>query len=90
MEDVAVYGYITPLKVKIIVAIQLSDSVVKDIEILTVSPDFSVKQLVFEKSSDIQGLSYGLLLISLEPLFEADDTWGCNEGTSHNSWCREP
>ena len=37
MEDVAVYGYITPLKIKIIVAIQLSDSVVKDVEIISVS-----------------------------------------------------
>ncbi|KAG6919412.1 hypothetical protein DXG01_006295 [Tephrocybe rancida] len=33
MEDVAVYGYITPLKVKIVVALALSDSVVKDVEI---------------------------------------------------------
>jgi len=33
MEDVAVYGYITPLKVKIVLALALSDSVVKDLEI---------------------------------------------------------
>ncbi|PPQ63862.1 hypothetical protein CVT24_009488 [Panaeolus cyanescens] len=33
LEDVAVYGYITPLKVKIVVALPLSDSVVKDAEI---------------------------------------------------------
>jgi hypothetical protein len=33
MEDVAVYGYITPLKVKIILALALSDSVVRDAEI---------------------------------------------------------
>ncbi|KAF9462617.1 Sedlin [Collybia nuda] len=33
MEGVAVYGYITPLKVKIIVALALSDSVVRDAEI---------------------------------------------------------
>lgn len=37
MEDVAVYGYITPLKVKIIVALPLTDSVVKDVEITAVS-----------------------------------------------------
>jgi len=37
MEDVAVYGYITPLKVKIIAALALSDTVVKDAEITTVS-----------------------------------------------------
>ncbi|KAJ7179135.1 Sedlin, N-terminal conserved region-domain-containing protein [Mycena filopes] len=33
MEDVAVYGYITPLKVKIVIALALSDSVVRDVEI---------------------------------------------------------
>lgn len=33
MEDVAVYGYITPLKVKIVLALALSDSVVKDVEV---------------------------------------------------------
>jgi len=33
MEDVAVYGYITPLKVKIVLALALSDSVVKDLEV---------------------------------------------------------
>ncbi|CAK5275560.1 unnamed protein product [Mycena citricolor] len=32
MEDVAVYGYITPLKVKIVVSLALSDSVVRDLE----------------------------------------------------------
>ncbi len=37
MEDVAVYGYITPLKVKIILALALTDSVVKDLDIITVS-----------------------------------------------------
>ncbi|KAG6821254.1 hypothetical protein H0H93_002364 [Arthromyces matolae] len=37
MEDVAVYGYITPLKVKIVIAIALSDSVVKDMEVVMVS-----------------------------------------------------
>ncbi|KAJ7638787.1 Sedlin [Roridomyces roridus] len=33
MQDVAVYGYITPLKVKIVIALALSDSVVRDMEI---------------------------------------------------------
>ncbi|KAF9075852.1 Sedlin [Rhodocollybia butyracea] len=33
MEDVAIYGYITPLKVKIVIALALSDSVVRDMEI---------------------------------------------------------
>ncbi|KAH8830827.1 Sedlin, N-terminal conserved region-domain-containing protein [Flagelloscypha sp. PMI_526] len=33
MEDVAVYGYMTPLRVKIVLAFALSDSVVKDAEV---------------------------------------------------------
>lgn len=36
MEDVAVYGYITPLKVKIVMALALSDSVVRDVEVIMV------------------------------------------------------
>ncbi|GLB33779.1 putative trafficking protein particle complex [Lyophyllum shimeji] len=36
MEDVAVYGYITPLKVKIVLALALSDFVVKDVEVMMI------------------------------------------------------
>lgn len=36
MEDVAVYGYMTPLKVKIVLALALSDTVVRDAEITMV------------------------------------------------------
>ena len=36
MEDVAVYGYMTPLKVKIIIALALADSVVRDADVLAV------------------------------------------------------
>lgn len=36
MEDVAVYSYITPLKVKIILALALTDSIVKDLDIIAV------------------------------------------------------
>lgn len=40
MDDVAVYGYITASKMKIILALSLSDTVVKDVEIVNVSvPD---------------------------------------------------
>jgi hypothetical protein len=42
MEDVAVYGYITPLKVKIVLALALSDSVVKDLEITMVNQKWPV------------------------------------------------
>ncbi|TCD70397.1 hypothetical protein EIP91_003478 [Steccherinum ochraceum] len=37
VEDVAVYGYMTPLKVKIIIALELSDNVVRDIDVITIS-----------------------------------------------------
>ncbi|KAK2466186.1 hypothetical protein APHAL10511_001828 [Amanita phalloides] len=33
MEDVAVYGYITPLKVKIIIAFAMTDTIIKDAEV---------------------------------------------------------
>jgi len=33
MEDVAVYGYVTPLKMKIIVAFALTDTIIKDAEV---------------------------------------------------------
>jgi hypothetical protein len=46
MEDVAVYGYITPLKVKIVLALALSDSVVMDVEVIMVRPLFPVQHLV--------------------------------------------
>lgn len=36
MEDVAVYGYITPLKVKIVLSLGLTDSVVRDADITMV------------------------------------------------------
>ncbi|KIJ70503.1 hypothetical protein HYDPIDRAFT_105246 [Hydnomerulius pinastri MD-312] len=34
MDDVAAYGYVTPLKVKIVLALALSDSVVRDAEVI--------------------------------------------------------
>lgn len=43
MEDVAVYGYITPLKVKIILTFAMVDTVIKDAEVnlIYVPPDAS-------------------------------------------------
>lgn len=37
MEDLAVYGYIAPSKIKIVIALALTDAVVKDQDILVVS-----------------------------------------------------
>ncbi|KAI0773422.1 trafficking protein particle complex 2 [Irpex lacteus] len=36
VEDVAVYGYMTPLKVKIIIALELTDSVVRDADVIAI------------------------------------------------------
>ena len=38
MDDIAAYGYITPLKVKIVLALPLTDSVVRDAEVIMVCP----------------------------------------------------
>jgi hypothetical protein len=63
MEDVAVYGYITPLKVKIVLALALSDSVVRDAEITMVRRFFVTSTLAdTDVCIDIQSFAYGLLL----------------------------
>lgn len=36
LEEVAVYGYVTPLKLKIVVALALTDAVVRDADIISV------------------------------------------------------
>ena len=45
MDDVAVYGYITASKMKIILALSLSDTVVKDVEVVNVSAPNSFPSL---------------------------------------------
>ena len=45
MDDVAVYGYITASKMKIILALSLSDTVVKDMEVVNVSAPSPFKPL---------------------------------------------
>ena len=53
MEDVAVYGYITPLKVKIIIALALTDAVVRDADVLTVcvSMHYNPAQMACDSSA---------------------------------------
>lgn len=38
MEDLAVYGYVTPTKLRIVIALALSDMVVRDADVVTVRP----------------------------------------------------
>jgi trafficking protein particle complex subunit 2 len=46
MEDLAVYGYITPLKVKIVIALALSDAVIRDIDMIVVRLSLTPHRLV--------------------------------------------
>ena len=72
MEDVAVYGYVTPLKVKIVVAFALSDSVVRDIEVNTVCCPFTpALARAKEQHTDLQSAAHGVLPRHLESLLEA-------------------
>jgi hypothetical protein len=70
MEDVAVYSYITPLKVKIILALALTDSTVKDLDIIAVRGAFPLDLRAKPTCvyPDIQGNAYGLLCCHFQPL----------------------
>lgn len=72
MEDVAVYGYITPLKVKIVLTLGLTDSVVRDADVTMVCHVSSCFFLGVNSCSlvlqDLPCLSYGLLSVSGEPI----------------------
>jgi len=48
LEEVAVYGYVTPLKLKIVLALALTDAVVRDADIISVRNIF---YLSFSSSS---------------------------------------
>jgi len=73
MEDVAVYGYVTPLKMKIVLALALSDSDVLDTDITTVRQIAQLRRwklLTSPDSPDFQSNAYGLLFCHLEPVPE--------------------
>jgi hypothetical protein len=71
MEDVAVYGYITPLKVKIVLALALSDSVVRDSEVIMVCDVLlPTNNRLIQTGIDIQSLPHGVLFVPLEPFPE--------------------
>jgi hypothetical protein len=90
MEDVAVYGYITPLKVKIIVALPLTDSVVKDVEITAVSLCYLFEGFDHTKRfSDIQSISYGLLFINIKSISKVGQFWRWIKRTVLDHYCRE-
>ena len=74
MEDVAVYGYITPLKVKIIIVLALTDSVVRDADILTVRPTpispWPLLAHILARHADIPSAAHGIPPRSCQPLPE--------------------
>lgn len=47
LEDVAVYGYVTPLKLKIVLALALTDAVVHDANIISVRSSTSSSPISF-------------------------------------------
>ena len=63
----------TPLKVKIIIALELADNVVRDTDVITVNPSYLCYAMsVNTASSDIQSPSYSLPSIYCESLLEAE------------------
>ena len=75
MEDVAVYGYVTPLKVKIMVALPLSDTIVKDADIIMVSKISLRARIDAKESPGIQSTSHGVLLFRFKPILDTGQKW---------------
>ena len=77
MEDVAVYGYITPLKVKIVLSLGLTDSVVRDADVTMVCRA-SLRPLIRKAYClsyiDIPCYAYGILSFTGKPV----STPGCS------------
>lgn len=84
MEDVAVYGYITPLKVKIVIALALTDSVVRDVEIALVISIMSFGSLLSTYACNsllgFQSSAYGILFCHLKPIPNASRFGWCWAG----------
>ena len=92
MEDVAVYGYITPLKVKIVLALTLSDAVVKDADII------AVRRFVFysrlpcgaeRSSTDFQGVASCVLPRRREPVPQTRRAVGLYKRPRNPARCRK-
>ena len=79
LEEVAVYGYVTPLKLKIVLALALSDAIVRDADIISVRapllpPPSSLLPFIItmipteQKKLDIQGAALGVLPLRGQPV----------------------
>ena len=89
MEDVAVYGYITPLKVKIVIALPLSDMVVRDTDVVTVGGTISSVLPLLTRHADFQGASHGILFVNREPFPQIKLFRGGQQRASSTFSCRE-
>lgn len=70
MEDLAVYGYLTPSRIKIVVALALTDAVIRDIDVITVR--LSVLKLFLSPTvtflQGLQGVTSRLLSSIIKPI----------------------
>ena len=76
LEDVAVYGYMTPLKVKIVLTFDLTDAVVRDADVTMVRALQTSRKCIFTPwiPLDISCISYGVLPVSCQPVLEIERT----------------
>jgi hypothetical protein len=83
LEEVAVYGYVTPLKLKIVVALALTDAVVRDVDIISVRLFLFCSTLPALYDSDptqrldVQGAALGVLQHSGQPVPQTPYTARC-------------
>ena len=68
MEDVAVYGYITPLKTKIVLALGLTDSVIRDADIIMARLLSTLSEPALMSRTDFSSHAHGILPSSREPI----------------------
>lgn len=69
MDNIAVYGYITPLRVKIVLGLALNDFVVRDVEVIMVWPSlFSSSAVLILSFVDIQSPAQRILLFHVQPV----------------------
>jgi hypothetical protein len=64
----------TPLKVKIVLALGLSDTVVRDVEITTVCFVLYILYDIHPYFPGIQGVTHGVLFVDIEPFLEVRHT----------------
>jgi hypothetical protein len=72
MDDVAVFGYVTASKLKIILAFALSDTMMKDADVTTVSMHTARALCLLTTGLDIQSHAQRLLSLSRQSFRQAE------------------